>query len=254
MQRANPSNNPATRVKAGPGRPLAIDRIVGHNPDGTEISAGDRIIQLITLGFHPYVAADAGCMSVKTLAAILGDGAALSDYLTKGRRTTETLSVTERAKLAFSDRFNLALSQATVNNAVLIAQAIRGGTVLTTTSTSTKVTEPGVWDEGRRQWVGRQEEVTTTEKRETLGPSEAMIRWHAERRWRPAYGTQVDITVHTADLLAISEDDRVASLVEDATRFLTETAGVDVIDVEEATVSDEPGPEVPSPHAPETDL
>ena len=77
-------------------------------------------------------------------------------------------------------------------------------------------------------------ETVTTLKEETLGPSERMLMWHAERSKPDAFGTHLRVIVDSPPaLFEPSDEDRLSFLVDDASAFVDDHP--DAIDVQEAS-------------------
>lgn len=204
-----------------PGRPLAINQIIDRDDQGNPVLARRRFLDVISLGEPVSIAAECAGLTKHTVSRLLSQGAILAHYIAQGRRDPATLTNTEQDLLAFSRDFTTASTRGQTLLAGLRNRMMRGGTVLRTTTTVTRQTPEG-------------EETVTTVREETLGPSERMLMWHAERSKPDAFGTHLRVIVDSPPaLFEPSDEDRLAFLVDDAAAFVDEHP--DVIDVEEAS-------------------
>jgi hypothetical protein len=194
---------PGDRITRRDGAPLAINRIIDERPDGTQVRAKDRFLQVIGFGEAFEVACDCAGLNLHHTRRNLKDGVTLAAFILAGRRTMDGMTGNEQALYDFSRAYTRALAAGATEHAALRNQAMRGGRVVTRRKTVEKVAPDGTILER-----------TVTIDEETLAPSENMLRWHAERRWRPTYGARVDVHVHegTDDEIEMDETDRLALL------------------------------------------
>jgi hypothetical protein len=197
------------------GQPLAITRTIGHHPDGTPITAGDRFCQIIATGEMIAVACAAAGMSTDTWKRIQRRGLQLEADLIAGRRTERNLTPEERAVRDFCAKVQIAEADAITLHAAIRANAIRGGQTITTITRTERVQPDGSVN------------VETRTETKTLPPDMATARWFAERRWPQYYGQLIRLEGPALDGedLSTVDDDAMVELREAAERLAALRAG-----------------------------
>lgn len=178
------------------GRPSAIDQVVGYEPDGTAITAAERIIADLRIGSYLETAAAHAGVTRETVYAWMRTGAKAYARQARGEEITDGY---ELQAMSFSDAVGEATAEWEIRTTTLLEQLQRGG--LKTTTITTKLDAAGTV-------------IERSEKTETLAPDVRVLLWRMERRYPERYAKRT-WTVHADDSEPQNPEERARSLAED---------------------------------------
>jgi transposase len=185
---------------AGPGgRPTKIDQPVGTLPDGTTVTAADRVVDYLRAGNYLEAASAAAGVHRETVYGWLRIGAdvharlALADA--RGNRPPKLAAHEERCR-EFSDAVDRARAEWEVRANMTLEQLARGG--LETRNTTVKYQtvldaagNPVVDADGNPRRI----EVERSERVEVLAPNPQVIEWRLAHAFPDRYGNRLDVGV-----------------------------------------------------------
>jgi hypothetical protein len=204
------------QVRHRDGAPLAIERIIGKHPDGTPITAGDRLIQVIRLGEFVQVALHAAGLDKTTWIRLQRTAATLEYDLSRGARREHNLTKDEQLVRAFYNRYLQAEADALVRHAEILDRLVEGATITTVT---------------RTERIDKDGAVTVETRTETkpVGPDPQTVRWRMSIRWPQFYSQKIQLAGDPRDigdaLTPEADDEAMAELREAAERLAALRAG-----------------------------
>lgn len=191
------------------GRPSSIDHIVGTRPDGTGITAADRILEILRIGGYFEEACAAAGISRETGYEWLRRGAQAHAALTRNPKAKITAH--ERRCLQFSDAKARAEAEWEAMALGELERMARGGRQLTTT-TEKRDAEGNV--------------IETTTRTETLAPNARVLMWRLERRYPNRYAGRIEVTGAEGGPL-ISAEERASAIASQAVEYLENVTSIE---------------------------
>ena len=188
---------------ASGGRPSKIDKVARIEPDGTELTTADVLIECIRLGLDYQSAAGSAGISRRTLhnwrlTAARHQAAQAQGKITPTRK--------QQVLIDFLHALQKAESEAEANRLAIIQTAAEGGGVVTKT-TVTKNADGEV--------------TSTTTVTETLRPVWTAAAWWLERRMPAKYARRVQVAGPVAEPL-VTADEQARGLADSLRAFQAE--------------------------------
>lgn len=183
------------------GRPSKIDQVVRVREDGTEVTAGQQVVDRVQLGMGLSAAADSAGINRLTLYRWRNDGGAL-----RAREAVGTLpkpTPHQSLLIDFCNRIDRAEAEAEAVRLGILQRAAQGG------ATRKRVTT-------KRDGQGNVTEII--EVVETLPPDAQWAAWWLERCRRSAYSPRFELTGAEGQALA-SRDDAARSIADSLRDF-----------------------------------
>lgn len=187
------------------GRPTGLTQTVRHRPDGTPVTAGEAIIEHVTLGLD-YTSACAATGITRT---------ALHQWRLRGARARARIAQgrdsdpADQPFIEFADALERADAEAEASRLAIIQRAAQGGARVV--KTVEKLDAQGTVIERT---------VTT----ETLRPEWTAAAWFLERRYPNRYARRVELTGAEGTPL-VPEADRARGLADSLREFLASPEG-----------------------------
>jgi hypothetical protein len=190
---------------ASRGRPSKIDQVARIDPDGTQLTASEVVVERVGLGLDYQSAADSAGISRRTLHNWRLNAARLRAAQAQGK-TAGTAN--EQVLIDFLHALEKAEAEAEANRLAIIQTVAEGGGVVTKT-TVTKNADGQV--------------TGTTAVTETLRPVWTAAAWWLERRKPGKYARRVQVTGSDAAPL-VTADEQARNLADSLRAYQADQA------------------------------